>query len=261
MFKGKRLVLILGLLAAFFITVVSFIRSQYVVPIIMYHSVNPGISVENKLTVSPSTFYRQMHFLKKGRYRVINLENLAELIRQKKKIPAKTVVITFDDGYKDNYAYAFPILKEFQLPANLFLIVQEIGRFDRLSWQEVKEMQQSGSFTIGSHAIGPDPLTKISLEEELKRQIFDSKKILEEKLGTGVNIFSYPEGMFNAKIRRLVIAAGYKAAVATNPGKNYPDNDLFALKRIRISENARNLFVFWVESSGFYTFLKEHRHK
>jgi len=72
-------------------------------------------------------------------------------------------------------------------------------------------------------------------------------------------MFSYPEGRFDDKIRQLVIDAGYRLAVATHPGKYYPNDDIFALKRLRISENAKGLFVFWAETSGFYTFIKEHR--
>jgi hypothetical protein len=68
-------------------------------------------------------------------------------------------------------------------------------------------------------------------------------------------------GRFSDKARRAVIAAGYKIAVATNPGKKYPNNDIFVLKRLRISENAGNLFVFWIETSGYYNFIREHRHK
>jgi len=191
------------------------------------------------------------------------LEELATLIKAKKKFSPKTVAITFDDGYKDNYTYVFPILKKYNLPATMFIIVNEVGRpqNDRLSWDEIKAMQDSGIITFGSHAIGPEPLTKIKSEEEVKRQIFDSKKILEEKLGRKINAFSYPEGRFNDFIRRLVIEAGYKLAVATNPGKNYPSDDIFVLKRLRISERSSNMFIFAIKTSGFYTFIKEYRRK
>ena len=96
---------------------------------------------------------------------------------------------------------------------------------------------------------------------EISHQINDSKRILEKRLAAEIEEFSYPEGRFTDKIRQEVIDAGYSVAVATNPGKDYPDDDVFALKRLRISENSRNMFVFWVETSGFYTFMKEHRHK
>ncbi len=263
MFKRKRLSVVSVLIIACILFFTAFIRGKYVVPIVMYHSVDPGASCKTMLAVAPETFERQMRFLKKNRYNVITLQELAVLIREKKKIPYHTIVITLDDGYKDTYTYAFPILKKYNLAATVFIIVNEVGRpqGDRLSWDQIKIMRDSGLIIFGSHTLGPEPLTKIKSGEELKDQIFISRQILEKKLGKKVDVFSYPEGSFNAKIRQLVIDAGYIAAVTTNPGKIYPSNDVFALKRLRISENAANMFVFWVETSGYYTFMKEHRKK
>jgi peptidoglycan/xylan/chitin deacetylase (PgdA/CDA1 family) len=240
------------------------LRSNYTVPIIMYHSVNP---VENpairSLIVKPESFRRQMRFLKDHRYNVVTLSQLAKLIVSGRKLPPRTIAITFDDGYRDNYTYAFPVLKEYKIPATIFIIIDEVGRLvkdksgdDRLSWKEIKEMQDSGLISFGSHAMGPEPLTKISSDEELKRQVFFSKKTLEEELGVAVYAFSYPEGRFDAKIRQLVIDAGHKTAVATKLGKDYPKNDIFALRRLRISSSSDNLFVFWFETTGFYNFLR-----
>jgi peptidoglycan/xylan/chitin deacetylase (PgdA/CDA1 family) len=222
--------------------------------------INPYVQ---RLIVSPRAFERQMRFLKEHHYNIVPLETLAFLIRDKKKIPPKTIAITFDDGNKDNYTNAFPILKKYVLPATMFIIVDEVGRpqGDRLSWDEIKVMRDSGLITFGSHSLRAEPLINIKSEEDLRKNIFDSKKILEEKLGCPVNAFSYPEGRFNDHIRKLVIDAGYKLAVTTNPGKKFPSDDIFALKRLRISSSSDNLFVFWIETSGFYTFLKEHRDK
>lgn len=260
----KRIILgFFILLVTVFMAFIIIARRNYVVPILMYHRVLPGATSKDWLVVSVKTFERQMHFLKKHRYNVISVKELADLIRGKKKIPPKTICITFDDGYNDNYTNAFPILKKYGLPATAFVITQEVGsaRQSKLSWGEIREMRDAGVFKVGSHALGPEPLVDINSEDEVKRQIFESKKILEEKLGAEAEVFSYPEGGFNPKIRQLVIDAGYKAAVATNPGRDYPDDDIFALKRLRISENAANLFVFWVETSGLYTFMKEWKRK
>jgi hypothetical protein len=84
---------------------------------------------------------------------------------------------------------------------------------------------------------------------------------LEEKLGRPISAFSYPEGRFNNKIKQLVMYAGYTVAVATNPGKRFANDDIFALKRLRISANCNNLFIYWVETSGYYNFMRERRHK
>jgi len=261
--KIKRLLLIfiLSIILLFGAGFFYLYHWHYVTPILMYHSVNPQATYENRLSVRPDTFERQLRFLKMFRYRVLTLEQVAALLRQGKKVPKHSVVITFDDGYKDNYTYAFGLLKKYRLPATIFVIIQEVGRSDRLSWEEIKRMHLSGLVTFGSHALGPEPLVNIQSNQEIKRQIFESKKILEQKLGTPVTLFSYPEGRFTPKIRQLVREAGYQAAVATSISKDYPNDDVFALKRIRISENSRNLFVFWIESCGIYTFIKERRHK
>ncbi|MDD5255793.1 MAG: polysaccharide deacetylase family protein [Candidatus Omnitrophica bacterium] len=261
--RKQRKLAILLLLALLIAVPAGLLRSHYVVPILMYHSVSPQATKANRLSVSAESFERQMRFLKTHDYNVLPLEEVARLIAAKKKIPPRTVAITFDDGYRDNYEWAFPVLKKYGLPATIFVIVDEVGRpqQDRVSWEELRQMQDSGVFRIGSHCMGPEPLVKISSPDEVRRQIFASRAALEERLGKKVLTFSYPEGRFNEDIRRLVIDAGYQAAVATNPGRQYPDNDIFALKRLRISHTSDNLFVFWIEASGYYTFMKERRHK
>ncbi len=261
--KRKRLIAVISIFVIGLFLLLNFIRQQYVVPILMYHSVYPDAPYSNRLAVSVKTFERQMEFLRKHKYNVMPVDDLATLIKEKRNIPPRTVAITFDDGYKNNYTYAFPLLKKYNIPATIFIIVNEVGRpeNDRLGWDEIKIMQDSGLITFGSHAIGPDPLTEIRSEEELRSQIFDSKKILEQKLGREVKAFSYPEGRFTPYIRQLVIDAGYKVGMATNPGRKFSNDDIFALKRLRISENAGNMFVFWAKSCGFYNFIREHRHK
>lgn len=263
MLKIKRLILILLILAAAFFTAFGFLRKHYVVPILMYHSVAPVIDPGNMIAVSAASFEKQMRFLKSHNYNVITLGKLAVKLKNREKIPDRTVVLTFDDGYKDNYTYAFPILKKYNLTADMFIIINEVGRKqnDRLSWDEIKEMQDSGLIYFGSHCLGPEPLVNIKSDEVLRNEIFGSKKILEERLGRSVSAFSYPEGLFNSYIRQLVIDAGYSLAVATNPGKNYPNNDMFALKRIKMSKRSANMFTFRVLVSGYYTFMKESKRK
>jgi peptidoglycan/xylan/chitin deacetylase (PgdA/CDA1 family) len=262
MSKFKKVVIALVILVSLSgFLILNFIRQQYVAPILMYHSIVTVPTPENRLTVSVKTFQRQMRFLKEHHYNLLPLEELAALIREKKPIPPKSVALTFDDGNKDNYTLAFPILKKYNVPAAFFIIINEVGRAqnDRLNWDEIRLMQESALVTFGSHCLGPEPLVNLKSETQLKKEIFDSKKILEENLGLPVNMFSYPEGRFNHKIKQSVKDAGYKLAVATSPGRKFPHDDVFVLKRLRISENAGNPFVFWIETSGFYTFIKERR--
>jgi peptidoglycan/xylan/chitin deacetylase (PgdA/CDA1 family) len=259
-YKVITVLIIVGLLLS--AVFAGCLRSKYAIPVLMYHSVNPqGNPGVNRLAVMPATFEKQMRFLKQRGYNVITLAAAADLLKDPKMMPRRLIAITFDDGYKDNYTYAFAILKKYGLPATIFIITDEVGRPDRLSWGQIKEMQASGLITFGSHALGPEPLVNIKSNAELKRQIFDSKKLLEEKLGCPVTMFSYPEGRFNDKIKKMVKDAGYRLAVATSPGKGHPNNDIFLIKRLRISENAADLVVFWFETTGFYHLFKENRHK
>jgi peptidoglycan/xylan/chitin deacetylase (PgdA/CDA1 family) len=262
--RRNTLIVFLILAALLMIAAGAFLRRQYVAPILMYHSVTTKIDPDIRgLIVSPQSFERHMSFLKRHRYHVIPLADLAVLISEGRRVPPKTVALTFDDGYKDNFTYVFPILKKYGFPATIFVIYGEVSRpqSNKLSWEEIRLMQDSGLIYFGSHTLGVKSLLGIKSAEELRRQIVDSKTKLEERLGQPVTLFSYPEGGFNDTIRTLVIKAGYRAAVATNPGKRFADNDIFALKRIRISSNCDNLLAYWLESSGYYNFLRERHHR
>ena len=249
----------------------SYLGRHYVVPVLMYHSVNPVPNPEiRSLIVSPRTFEKQMHFLRAHNYHIVSLEELGRLIKDKARIPRNTVAVTFDDGYKDNYTYAFPVLKKYSIPATIFIIINEVGRpltkelkpgDARLSWQEIKEMRSSGLIDFGSHTLGAEPLVDKKTDAALKEQIVDSKAFLEARLGERVDIFSYPGGLFNDKIKRMVKDAGYFCAVATSPGARFSDDDPFIIKRVRVSENAQNLFIFWWDLSGYYLYFKEKRRK
>jgi alpha-amylase/alpha-mannosidase (GH57 family) len=105
--------------------------------------------------------------------------------------------------------------------------------------------------------MGAEPLINIKSDKDIVWQIQEAKKILQERLGRQIDAFSYPEGMFNNKIRQIVVDSGFKVAVATNPGRQYPNDDIFALKRLRISSASNNLIAFWIKTAGYYKFFKE----
>lgn len=241
----------------------GFAASHYTAPILMYHYINDEEPLKSKLGVSPSSFEKQMRFLRRHNYNIITLEELVNLIAGENKIPRKTVAITFDDGYLDNYTNAYPVLKKYNIPATIFVVINRIGRSlgqdDYMGWGQIKELAESGLITIGSHSMNHPNLSEVDSKDELEYEILESKKILEEKLKKRIDFFSYPFGGVSVKARASCARAGYRACVGTNFPKGYPNNDIYALKRLRISENSRNLFIFWVESSGFYTYIKERR--
>jgi peptidoglycan/xylan/chitin deacetylase (PgdA/CDA1 family) len=186
---------------------------------------------------------------------------MAEMIAKKSKLPPKTVALTLDDGTEDNFLLAFPVLKEYGLKATIFLIYGQMDRPGWLKWEEIKSMQESSLVEFASHTSAHAYLPGVSSEEALRKEIFDSKKALEEKLGRKVSGFSYPVGGFNPRVRQLVIDAGYSYAATVRPGKRFPDDDLFALKRIRVSHAPFWLISYWIKLSGYYTSILESRRK
>ncbi len=233
------------------------LHSGYVVPVLMYHSVDQNWR-ESKLSVSPESFRRQMEFLIKNKYNIVSLQKLKQLQESGKSIPHKTVTITFDDGYENNYINAFGVLKEHNIPAAIFVVLNKIGRSGYLTWPQIEEMAKN-NIEIGSHTLSECYLPAVDDKVQLKREIHDSRRILKERISQAGDFIAYCSGGFNANIRQIVIDAGYDGACATNPGKDYPDDDIYAIKRLRISRTSDNLFVFWIETSGFYTWIKEHR--
>jgi peptidoglycan/xylan/chitin deacetylase (PgdA/CDA1 family) len=244
--------------AAFLINVFIYLAPRYTVPILMYHSISANPDKNSLLSVSASTFEKQMQFLRRHRYNIISLKDLAELTKKKLVIPHNTIVITFDDGYCDNLTVAYPVLKRYKIPATIFVSPFYISNEAKyLTWAELKKLSESQLIDIGSHTLKHVFLLDFKDEAELYAQIRYSKELLERRLGVAIASFSYPAGGFNKKIRQLVIDSGYQAAVATKPGLKYPNNDIFALKRMRISERDSNLFVFWFKLSGYYNPIRE----
>ncbi len=256
--KRFRKIIVTGIFVTIAIVVVFWAKAQYVVPVIMYHKIDNS-SAASRLSVSPDSFKAQMRFLKNQHYNVVKLEDLAEIIK-KNKIPPKTIAITFDDGYESNYISAFPVLKQLGLDATIFIIPALVGREGYLTWSQILEMSESGFVAIGSHTM-THPWLPTQPVQKLDQEIKGSKIAIESHLNKEVAVFSYPLGAFNKDVREKVAQAGYKIAVATNPGKKYPKHDIFAMKRLRISNTSDNLFVFWFEITGFYTWIKEHRDK
>jgi peptidoglycan/xylan/chitin deacetylase (PgdA/CDA1 family) len=253
----KRLLLtILVVLALWVLGMVVWIQGHYVVPILMYHRVSLADEFPMN-TVSPKAFARQMDFIDKNGYHVIGFDELVEGTRVGKKFPHNTVVITFDDGYRDNYNNAFPVLNRHHFPATIFLISDFLGiNPNLLDWDQVKEMGQYG-ITFGSHTRHHVYLPEES-EGQLKDEIRGSKRVIEEHLGKPVYYFSYPSGGFSEHIKTLTAMAGYKAAVATNRGYDRYNIDVYELSRIRVN-GWDSPFVLWNKLSGYYNLFRKLR--
>lgn len=231
-----------------FCTVFLFYKINYQTPILMYHHVGNPASPEG-LNVSYEDFERQMLFLKAHRYNVISLSELVQIIKSKKRIPWNTVVITFDDGHSDNAMNAARVLKKIGFPATIFVITEKIDQQNYLSRQDLRELD-SLDISIGSHTVNHSFIPEITAMGDLIYQIRESKNQLEKILGHPVRLFSYPAGGVTQKAKAMLPNEGYDGAVTTNYGENRFDP--YALKRIKVKGGPRNLFTFWLKTTGFY---------
>lgn len=203
--------------------------------------------------VPPASFARQMEFLFRNRFKVITLEQFVEYKEKNIKPPPKSVIITFDDGYMENYINAFPILERYNFKAIFFIVTDYIDSEELFRWLEWDEklllqyqknkanwlplsrqmiltMSASG-FSFGSHTKSHCALNqaeeKVAIEE-----LKGSKERLEEILSKSVTSFSYPYGKLNEMVKSLVRAAGYRVAVdGMGPGSTIK-SDFFELSRV-----------------------------
>lgn len=258
--SNKKSILLISAVLLFF-GVRYFLNLIYTPVIIMYHSVGERGTIpsgyRNKLNVEPAIFERQMKFLRDNNYNVITLEEFVKRIKQKKPIPRKTIAITFDDGLKNNYLNAYRVLKKYELPATVFVITGSVSKENFMTWEDMRKMDKT-IITIGSHTQSHAYLPSLD-SASVRRELKNSKEVIEKNLGVETVLLSYPLGAFTEEVKKIARETGYIGAVATNPKKGYPKNDPYALKRIRISESSKNMFVFWLETSGYYTFIKEIR--
>jgi len=254
MFNSKKIIIIL---AALIITAGSFffwISDKYTVPIIMYHRVDFTGGPPSNI-VNPEIFAWQMDFLKKNGYKVISLNQLVDAITKEKPLPRNSVVITFDDGYKDNYTYAFKEFKKHEFLATIFISTEQIGQDDYLSWAQMREMI-GHKISIGSHLLDQAYLPGIPKEEQW-RQITQSKNVLDNGLNQKNLYLSYPSGGFNEDIKKMARESGYKGACTTNRGYDRFNKDVYELKRIRLSNKDNSPFILWAKLSGYYNLFRK----
>ncbi|MDP2927670.1 MAG: polysaccharide deacetylase family protein [Candidatus Omnitrophota bacterium] len=243
------LIIILGAFYFFWFT------PRYTVPILVYHSIGYG---EGGFFVKPENFIKQMAFIKKNGYEVITLDELVRSIKDKKSFKRNKIVITIDDGYKDNFQYAYPVLKKFGFPATIFLVTDYIGK-GFLNWDEVIAMSKD-NIAFGGHTKTHFYLGVVKDEKAAFEEIAGSKKAIEEKIGLPVDYFCYPSGGFNEKAKKLVMQAGYKGACTTNRGFAKFNRDVYELKRIKVTNSDTNkLFSFWAKLSGYYNILRREK--
>lgn len=207
------------------------------VPILTYHYVEDVTderdTLRRSIATRPYFFEEQLKYLRAEGYVSITLTELAEALESKDRLPDKSVILTFDDGYKDFYTTAWPLLRRYQIKAINYVIVNHIGRSGNLSETQIKEMVESGLVEIGCHTLDHEYLPRNGLNQA-RRQIFECKRELEERFGLKVNHFAYPGGFYNEAVVGLVKEAGFVTAVSTRPGVVHSLDSIYNLKRLRV---------------------------
>lgn len=226
-----------------------------VVPILMYHGVREG--GDSSMYVAPSNFERQMNFIKEQGYNVISLDELVDGIKSNKKFGKKTVVITFDDGYRDNYISAFPVLDKYGFPATIFIVTGYVGDVEYMTWDQIKIMMKHG-IDFGAHTVNNVYLPSEKDTANLWEEVSGSKRDIETFTGKSPKYFAYPIGGFNSKVKSAVKMAGYKGACTTNRGLVRSNNDVFELKRVKVTNSDMTKpFHFRAKLSGYYNLFRK----
>ena len=238
------------------------------VPVLMYHHVNPHNG--DMVTVTPKTFERQMEYLNRAGYKTLTLDELLSYINGDLILQDKAVVVTFDDGWLDNYIYAFPILKKYNIHASIFIVTNIIEQASRnggkppaavpthreskqlmqkgeghlvfLNWDVTREMVQSGLIDFYSHAKTHASCDFLS-EQELSEELQASKRVIEERLKKPCPFLCWPFGRYSTFAITIAKKVGYRATFTTNHGIVTAGSDPFAIRRIVVKD-----YVQWFKS-------------
>lgn len=227
--------------------------------VLMYHMVRDPVSGAkfNSLRVSPEMFEKQIRYLSENGW---HFYTISELVALKDQLPEKSIAITFDDGYEDNFSNALPILKKYNAKATIYLVVDrhdrewsskrkkknnsgELMAEPKLLDEQVKELLKTGLIEIGSHTITHDNLPDITKEQKYQ-EIVDSKKQIEELFDIKCRSFCYPFGLYDDTDLKLVEQAGYSNATTVERGiDNILQTNPYQLRRITIS-GKDNFYAF-----------------
>ena len=214
------------------------------VPILLYHSISEQVAADfSTWALSPGMFSEHLRYLQEQAYTPLTVSQFVmRLDDPDGRLPSKPVVITFDDGLDEFYENAFPILNQYGFNATLYITSGSVGNTSQwlakegegdrpmLSWEKIREIDHYG-IECGSHTLTHPQLDVVGYEDAYQ-EIFQSKQMLEDKLGKTVESFAYPHGYHNGQVRQLVIEAGYSSACAVRHAMSSTVDDRFALARI-----------------------------
>lgn len=209
------------------------------VPILCYHRF--GRTSNGKMTVSATALAAQLDWLVRNQFHVLKLADLRDWLAGKRALPLRSVVITADDGYASFYHHAFPLLKQYGLPATLFVYTDFIGAGDAVDWAELQEMSRSGLVDVAAHSrthrnlIERQPNeTDEAYQQMLLGEIRTPQTLLSQKLGIPIAHFAYPYGDANEAVLTTMARQRYQLAATVNPGGNAFFSEPLMLRRTMI---------------------------
>lgn len=218
------------------------------VPILIYHSVRPyypGITnLVKEFTVPPDIFDNQMKYLAENGFTVITHDELWAYFQNGTPLPSKPVMITLDDGWENQYIYAYPILKKYKFRGIFYIYPGAVNKKHFLLWQEIKEMAAS-KMVIADHTQSHPQLPKITSIDLLRKEILGSKQIIEKQINMAVKDFAYPFGAYNDTNVRAVMDAGYRSGRTVHAGLRADSNAPYTIDGIIITGDF-NRFVSFV---------------
>jgi peptidoglycan/xylan/chitin deacetylase (PgdA/CDA1 family) len=211
------------------------------VPILVYHRFDPAQAAFT--TVTTPVFEAQMEWLLAHHYRVLPLRDLPAWLRSQHD--ERAVVLTADDGHRSVYTQMFPVLQRLHLPVTLFIYPSAISNASyALTWQQLREMQQSGQVDIESHTYWHPNfrteqrrLSPKEYEAFVAYQLVGSKQKLEQQMGWPVTALAWPYGIFDRQLEQAAAKAGYHYAFAYAGGAARPGSDPYAIPRIPVSNS------------------------
>ena len=228
-------------------------------PILEYHQVtdellDPDFEMYN---VPPAEFAAQLDYLQAEGYTTITLQDFMRVVHGKGELPEKPIVLTFDDGYKDNYCTMLPILEAHKMTAVIYVITNELGKKNYLKLDELKDLQRRG-IEIGSHTADHLPLTSYD-EDFQRRQIRESKIFLEWSGLKTIYSLSYPNGAFDSDIEKILREEEYLTAVTGEAGLNTIETNPYELYRVNIRKPRFGLteFKFRLWKANFFAKVRE----
>lgn len=240
-------------------------------PILMYHSIadedESGAGAYFRTATHPDMFAVHMEMLYQAGYTAVTVSEAVERLRDGSKNIDKTVAITFDDGYRNFYSNAFPILQCYGFTATMYLptdfIASAARRFkdrDCLNWSEVRELRGQG-IAFGSHTMSHPKLYGMGWAE-IRKELTGSREVIEQEMGSEVESFAYPyafpvgQGQFKSALRDVLKDCGYSTGVCTVVGTSNGDSDPFFLERLPVN-SADDPRLFQAKLSGAYDWLRK----